>query len=524
MAVYELSLTNEGEHPITVEPQVEGIDASWVVLARRVILEPGARRTVRAIVVPPRGQTTRAGEYSLALLLTAQRYPGWVCRREAILTVQPFYEVTLSLHSIEEGATPIFALERQVLAEVTNRGNAPVGLVLEGKYAEESCRVTFGGSDDATLERKQLELALLPGEEVRVLVTITLHQPSWERIGRRVREFTVTATTTEDPPLQHDVRGQLVYPSPLESRIVVMSGFVTVILLCGLLLWTLATPSPAPMRASTMWMGTNNTFPGLAVIENAEPLVAGIADPNPRRTEQVSQNTLLAESAPIIAVGVATEVPVPVDEIQVLAEQIIVTPSPPPRDEQPAPQETPQATTVAEVSVAHGITEEVPAADVAMQGESYEELLGEVALHHGLDWHLLASMVYQESRFNPTALGRDNDMGLMQILPSTWELVAPQVNVYDPFDPYSNLMAGAYYLTSLQQRFAQLGYPEIYWALAAYNWGPVNLTNLLKEGGGWEQVPVVVQRYVWNILSEAVSPSAEWWETDVKQIVEYNTS
>ncbi len=231
------------------------------------------------------------------------------------------------------------------------------------------------------------------------------------------------------------------------------------------------------------------------------------------RGEAVGWETLIAEQAPLAPVDVAS--PVPVEAVQGLAALIAPLPTlaptgaPPPernaaRDAAPLP---PTATSL-------------PPTEIAPQGggERYESLVKEVALYYGLDWHLLASMAYHESRFNPRALGRDNDSGLMQIIPDTWALVAPKVNVYDPFDPYSNLMAGGYFLTSMQQHFATLGYPEIHWALAAYNWGPTNLTRLLQRGGQWEDVPVEVQWYVWRILDDAAHPTAAWWQEELQGI------
>ena len=74
----------------------------------------------------------------------------------------------------------------------------------------------------------------------------------------------------------------------------------------------------------------------------------------------------------------------------------------------------------------------------------YEEIFRSIAAEYNLDWHLLVEQAYRESRFDPLAVGKANDLGLMQVLPATWDEWAPKVGVYDPFDPASNVrVAGA---------------------------------------------------------------------------------
>jgi soluble lytic murein transglycosylase-like protein len=159
----------------------------------------------------------------------------------------------------------------------------------------------------------------------------------------------------------------------------------------------------------------------------------------------------------------------------------------------------------------------VPAGAVEAE-MTYEEMFREIAPQYGLDWHLLAQVAYQESRFNPRAVGKDDDTGLMQIIPSTWNEWAPKVGVSDPFDPYSNVHVAAAYLAFLRKYFTEMGYPEDRWMLVAYNWGPDNLRRLLEDGGGWEQVPEKRRRYALRIL-RAVSDTPPGWEEIRDEIV-----
>ena len=128
-------------------------------------------------------------------------------------------------------------------------------------------------------------------------------------------------------------------------------------------------------------------------------------------------------------------------------------------------------------------------------------------------------MAYKESSLNRLAVGKDGDMGLMQILPSTWEEFAPQVGVSDPFDPVSNVQVGAAYLAYLRDKLIARGYPEEYWALVAYNWGPNNVARLLQEDGNWGGIPMMRQDYAYQIIEQITTPSADWWNVKLKELV-----
>lgn len=131
---------------------------------------------------------------------------------------------------------------------------------------------------------------------------------------------------------------------------------------------------------------------------------------------------------------------------------------------------------------------------------TYEAMFKEIGARYGLDWRLLASLAYRESTLNPKALGKDNDMGLMQIIPDTWDLVAPRLGLSDPFDSYSSALAGASFLAYLRDYFAALGYPDERYFLVAYNWGPRNVEEILNKPGNWDDIPPANQQYAIKIL------------------------
>ncbi|MFO7851132.1 MAG: transporter substrate-binding domain-containing protein [Bacteroidota bacterium] len=89
----------------------------------------------------------------------------------------------------------------------------------------------------------------------------------------------------------------------------------------------------------------------------------------------------------------------------------------------------------------------------------------------GWDWRLLASLVLQESRFNPDVESWAGAYGLMQLMPSTGEQFG--INIYS--SPENNIKAGIKYIQWLQELFEDKVADEeerIKFILAAYNVGP----------------------------------------------------
>ncbi|MEE4272832.1 MAG: transporter substrate-binding domain-containing protein [Thermoanaerobaculales bacterium] len=108
---------------------------------------------------------------------------------------------------------------------------------------------------------------------------------------------------------------------------------------------------------------------------------------------------------------------------------------------------------------------DVPSGDLT----PYDEYLTWAARKHGLDWRLLASLMYEESRFDPDAVGPGGSAGLFQFMPFTWR----ELGVEDPHHPGEAIEAGARYLDSLMDKFGDLELPDrVAMAIASYNVGP----------------------------------------------------
>ena len=87
----------------------------------------------------------------------------------------------------------------------------------------------------------------------------------------------------------------------------------------------------------------------------------------------------------------------------------------------------------------------------------------------GLDWRLLASQAYQESRFDPKAKSWAGALGLFQLMPAT----AAELKVTHLEDPEQSIRAGADYLFTLSGRVDKSVdlQNRLRMALAAYNAG-----------------------------------------------------
>jgi membrane-bound lytic murein transglycosylase F len=99
----------------------------------------------------------------------------------------------------------------------------------------------------------------------------------------------------------------------------------------------------------------------------------------------------------------------------------------------------------------------------------YDELLQWVGRRYGIDWRLLASLMYEESRFDPDAVGPGGSAGLFQFMPFTWQ----ELGVDNPHDPYEAVESGGRYLRQLMDEFEGLALPDqVAMGIASFNVGP----------------------------------------------------
>ena len=115
----------------------------------------------------------------------------------------------------------------------------------------------------------------------------------------------------------------------------------------------------------------------------------------------------------------------------------------------------------------------------------YDSLVRLHATPYNLDWRLIVSQMYQESRFNPLASNSTGAKGLMQMMPRT----AKELGVKDLKDPEQSIASGVEYLDWTRDRFSKdLPVQEqIFFSLASYNagYGHVKDAQRLAKKMGW---------------------------------------
>jgi hypothetical protein len=100
----------------------------------------------------------------------------------------------------------------------------------------------------------------------------------------------------------------------------------------------------------------------------------------------------------------------------------------------------------------------------------------EAAARFGVPGRWVRAVMHQESGGQQQATSSAGAMGLMQVMPATYEGLRTRYQLGDdPYDPHNNILAGTAYLREMYDRFGSPGF------LAAYNAGPDRVDNYLAR-------------------------------------------
>lgn len=110
-----------------------------------------------------------------------------------------------------------------------------------------------------------------------------------------------------------------------------------------------------------------------------------------------------------------------------------------------------------------------PSAGKGRQISPFDHMFKKVAAKYNWDWRLIASISFQESRFNPNASGLGGAYGLMQFMPE----IGPRYNVYPSSPPEIQIDGGVRLLKANFNLFSDVKSHEerIKFAVASYNAG-----------------------------------------------------
>jgi len=109
----------------------------------------------------------------------------------------------------------------------------------------------------------------------------------------------------------------------------------------------------------------------------------------------------------------------------------------------------------------------------------YDDMIRKFSANINWDWRLLASLIYQESNFDPSVESYRGAFGLMQIMPATGKIFGVDITS----SPENNLKAGIHYILWLHSIFDPRITDEkerISFILAAYNAGPGHVIDAMK--------------------------------------------
>lgn len=136
--------------------------------------------------------------------------------------------------------------------------------------------------------------------------------------------------------------------------------------------------------------------------------------------------------------------------------------------------------------------------------ESYDDLVFKYADEYDVPAELVFAIIKVESNFDRTVVSSAGAMGLMQMMPRTYEWLTSKLdepcNVQDLFKPEISIKYGIYYLNYLRTRFDS-------WekVIIAYNWGEGNFMDHMDEHGyeegDYDSIPVTETRnYIKKVL------------------------
>ncbi|MCW0482596.1 transporter substrate-binding domain-containing protein [Gaoshiqia sediminis] len=120
----------------------------------------------------------------------------------------------------------------------------------------------------------------------------------------------------------------------------------------------------------------------------------------------------------------------------------------------------------------------------------FDDLIKQESEMAGLDWRLVAAVIYQESRFDPTAESWAGAYGLMQILPES----ADMFNIFDYEEPRNNIKVGINLIKWLERNFIQEipdSVERMKFVLAAYNVGLGHVKDAQRLAEKYNKIPIV---------------------------------
>lgn len=486
MGHYVLTVHNQGRQKVSLIVYLEGVNKHWVIISpTQLTLQEGDSAKVVVTITPPRISSCRAGDYQLRFIICSPETSDASSRYvlEADLTIEPFDDppelhlaATLRAHCNSNNASTACPLGK------THRN--PAGTLFQTLLLLTlllfSCIQIRKGHALSTFVWYPFRAWAMGNQELKESVPAGF-------FGLALLETTEQARE-ESRRILHNT------PSALTEPIFIAPN------------WSAPLSSPTPLPTITFIPTATATSTNLPT-PTASPLPTATSIPT---------------ALPFYPKGTLSPT-VLIPKGHAVASPTTASTTSPTESPTTTPPESPTTipTTTPPESDSH-LFASIPTSlmiEPAVTDLTYEEMFKRIGAQYAIDWRLLASVAYQESTLNPLAVGKDGEMGLMQILPTTWDEFAPEVGVSEPFDPYSNVQVGAAYLNYLRGYLVSQSYSEEYWTLVAYNWGPQNMRKLMQQGGNWGDVPPSRQDYAYKIIETVNNYNNHWFESKLKEYI-----
>ena len=151
----------------------------------------------------------------------------------------------------------------------------------------------------------------------------------------------------------------------------------------------------------------------------------------------------------------------------------------------------------------------------------YQQYVDSASAEFGVDSAIIYSVIYCESNFDADAVSSAGAMGLMQMMPATFEELQGYLKEShveeDLFDPIISIRYGTFYLARLYKRFGN-------WetALAAYNAGPTIVAKWLQnkqyssDGITLSHIPYSETSHYVKKVNGTVEKYKEYYQTEVQ--------
>lgn len=504
-ATYPLTVLNNGPQRALFTVRIaESRPALWLAEPiAGVVVQPGERATVTVTLAPPKAAISRAGDYPLTFVVTADEYPDHQSQLAATLTIAPFVELNLGKIVVPQRTLSWWRRSMVVTAPIINRGNHPTTIFLRAQDGANACHVAFHAKGLRQIRPQQAMLTIPPGRMTPVTLQVYAQSQAWFGRTRRICPLQLTVTPKTAPKVEQTALVKVALapvfgPWQVATLLGLFSFVITGVGLGGLAFLIALIVNMAQPAIPTQSMSTQ------APLSSVPPSIV----------------TILVQPAPVSAAPEMAPASAPL----VIAPGAVVSEarSSQPEARNPAvplvqpeqisvPNAAPAVTLSASTQAVSAADQPAPVmADPTAHTMTYAQMFQEVGLRYDLNWRMLAAQAYIESSFDSLALGSHGDLGLMQIQPPTWREWAPAVAVSDPFDSYSNVLVAAAYLDYLRTTLSNKGHPEREWMLVAYNWGPDKVLQHLGNGGTWDDLAPERRSYVEEILrlAETIPPDA----------------